>query len=678
VKSLTGLTRANGVWVDAAAWAYVADFTDGAIRVYSPGPVFSADPDLKSYGDVFVNTFSATQVFTVTNRGTRDLVIPDVALGGTNANQFHITDDSCGAQTLTTSGSTSECTVSVQFRPTSSGSKDAEIQFTDNTDDSPDTIPLDGRGVAPVFSPSQGTLAYGDQLVPDESAGQNLTITNNGNTGMIFGSGAVTITGGDPAAFNLIADTCSSHTIAVGNTCSVTATFEPSTVGNKSAQLHFVDNALNTPQEVGLSGRGVAPVHSATPTTKDFGDVVIDHNSPTQLVRVTNDGTYPLIFLAGPTGVQLSGDTGDFEVTADDCTGQSVAAADHCDVTVRMSPTTLGAKAATLTMADNASDSPHTISLSGVSVPPSPTFSPDIATKAFGNVMLNQAAANATVTITNTGTSDLVVAASGVTLSGANPADFSIVADNCGGQSVAVDDDCTVVVGFTPSATGDRAANLTFDENTNAGTHAVALTGTGMTVTSQPLSVGGTVNNARVNLTWSAPSDAGGVALIGYRVRVGASVGGPYSAAAGSCAPGATATSTARACVATGLVNGRAYFFKVLAVNAAGDSSLSSASPSLTPKMRLHAIGKCANFPKSLARKGVTTLFAKTCRTTNSNTVLIYTFKATTKTKPKILSKAGGKKVLRTMGKRGSITLTLTAPQTGDYAKYTRSKTYKV
>ena len=84
-----------------------------------------------------------------------------------------------------------------------------------------------------------------------------------------------------------------------------------------------------------------------------------------------------------------------------------------------------------------------------------------------------------------------------------------------------------------------------------------------------PTGVSGTAGNAQVVVSFSAPSDNGGLAITSYTVT--ASPGG------------ATATGSSSPITVTGLTNGTAYTFTVTATNPIGTSDASSASSSVTP-----------------------------------------------------------------------------------------------
>ena len=99
-----------------------------------------------------------------------------------------------------------------------------------------------------------------------------------------------------------------------------------------------------------------------------------------------------------------------------------------------------------------------------------------------------------------------------------------------------------------------------------------------------PTNVAGSPGDSEVYLSWVAPVNDGGSAITGYRVQVSTSAGSGYAdVSAGTCRPVVAGASVAVRCDAGGLVNGTAYYFKVKAINAAGDGAYSTASAAVTP-----------------------------------------------------------------------------------------------
>jgi hypothetical protein len=121
------------------------------------------------------------------------------------------------------------------------------------------------------------------------------------------------------------------------------------------------DNAAGSPQTLSLSGTGAAPAVSLTPTSLTFTSQYVDVSSAAQTLTLTNSGNGTLSI----TGVTLTGaDAGDFTETADTC-GSSVAAGANCTIEMTFTPSAAGQRTATLNIADNAPESPQTVSLSG-------------------------------------------------------------------------------------------------------------------------------------------------------------------------------------------------------------------------------------------------------------------------------------------------------------------------
>jgi fibronectin type 3 domain-containing protein len=93
-----------------------------------------------------------------------------------------------------------------------------------------------------------------------------------------------------------------------------------------------------------------------------------------------------------------------------------------------------------------------------------------------------------------------------------------------------------------------------------------------VTAPGSPTNLAGTPGDARVQLSWSAPSNNGGSPIIGYRLYWSLSSGGPFTAI----------TIAGTSFLHSGLLNGHSYYYKVAAVNAVGESS-SSTMVSATP-----------------------------------------------------------------------------------------------
>ena len=142
-----------------------------------------------------------------------------------------------------------------------------------------------------------------------------------------------------------------------------------------------------------------------------------------------------------------------------------------------------------------------------------------------------------------------------------------------GGQSCTTDSS-TFTCEFS-GLTNGTAYTFAATAQNSEGTSATASTGSVVPSTTpsapgKPLLVG--VSDQSISLTWTSPSSTGGAAITSYLVT--------------SNPGGKTCTSLAstRACTVTGLTNGTAYTFTVVAINVAGSSVDSAASNSGTPR----------------------------------------------------------------------------------------------
>jgi Tol biopolymer transport system component len=88
-------------------------------------PTFTVTPASLAFGTIAVDTTSSAKTVTVSNTGSAVVEIASVAVGGKNPAQF-TTVNNCPTQLA----AGAHCTVSVRFKPSSQGSKTAELRIT--------------------------------------------------------------------------------------------------------------------------------------------------------------------------------------------------------------------------------------------------------------------------------------------------------------------------------------------------------------------------------------------------------------------------------------------------------------------------------------------------------------------------------------------------------------------
>ena len=107
------------------------------------------------------------------------------------------------------------------------------------------------------------------------------------------------------------------------------------------------------------------PGASLTPSSVTFQDQVVGTTSAPQALTLTNNGGAPLAI----TSITVSGDFQRLTGAIGDCTN-ALAQGSSCTIRVTFTPTALGTRNGTVTVTDNAANSPQTASLSGNGVPP--------------------------------------------------------------------------------------------------------------------------------------------------------------------------------------------------------------------------------------------------------------------------------------------------------------------
>src|SRR2546428_781114 len=245
--------------------------------------------------------------------------------------------------------------------------------------------------------------------------------------------------------------------------------------------------SAGSPQSVSLAGTGIAPAVTLAPTNLAFGTQRVGTPSPVQTVTLTNSGTAPLSIA---TVVLGGANAGDFALASGTTciNGATLAAGANCVLNLTFTPTAASARTATVTITDDAADSPQSVSLTGTGVTP-PTATLSATSSAFGNQRVGTTSAAQNVTLTNNGGAPLNLTS--ITITGAQAADFAFAAGNTcpiGTSSVAPGASCTISVSFTPAGPGVRAAAVNITDDAAGSPHSVSLTGTGVTPPTATLS----------------------------------------------------------------------------------------------------------------------------------------------------------------------------------------------
>jgi hypothetical protein len=207
----------------------------------------SASPTSLSFPSTTVGSNSSSQTVTVTNSGTAAAAVSSIAATG----------DFTQASTCGTSiNAGANCTVTVTFHPTATGSRTGTLTVASNATNPSLTVALSGTGASAgtaTLAANPTSLAFPSTTVGLASTAQTVTVTNTGTVAATVSAVAVT---SDYTQTN----TCAS--LAAGGTCTVSVTFHPSATGTRTGALTVTSTATNSPLSVALSGTGTAATNT--------------------------------------------------------------------------------------------------------------------------------------------------------------------------------------------------------------------------------------------------------------------------------------------------------------------------------------------------------------------------------------------------------------------------------
>lgn len=215
-----------------------------------------------------------------------------------------------------------------------------------------------------------------------------------------------------------------------------------------------------------------------------FGDHLVGTPSGSLAATLTNSLTGPLTI----SSIALTGDNAADFTETDDCplSPLTLAAGDSCTISVTFFHTTLGAKAAVVTVSDDAPGYPQQVlNLTGAVVNPTATLSSTSLN--FGSQPIDVTSTAQTVTITNSGVGALTIL--GITVTG----DFAET-NNCGTR-LPRGGQCVVSVRFYPDNPGTLFGIFTITDNAADSPQIISLVGTGVppaiTLSTTSLTFGG-------------------------------------------------------------------------------------------------------------------------------------------------------------------------------------------
>ncbi len=216
---------------------------------------------------------------------------------------------------------------------------------------------------------SATTVNFENVAVGTTSTPASVRLTNSGSLPLSISSLSSLTAPFSESSTGATACPIAPATLGIRNSCTLSFTFNPASVGTDSASFTITDNSTSgATQTINLTGSAVAQA-TTSPTTLRFDGVAVGSTSAPRYVTLRNNL---------PTSLSISGAVaeGDFSLAAggNPACGASLAAHRSCQFTVEFAPTAIGSRSGTLTITDSASNSPQVVNLTGNGVASSTTI----------------------------------------------------------------------------------------------------------------------------------------------------------------------------------------------------------------------------------------------------------------------------------------------------------------
>ena len=323
------------------------------------------DPAPLDFGLVAELSGATTRNIVLQNIGGVALSLGNIGQADGLTAPFSLDSSNCANQVLQPASS---CTLTIMFDPQSTGLFQDSFDVTsDDPTQLSVTVSVSGTGAS-----SNATLSVTPATNVDFGSiglagftDQQITVSNTGGNNLQIDT--ISLSNPSSSDFSIEStSTCTSGTsLAISETCTVALRLTGNSLGTKTESLTITASPNNQSTTLSLSGEIIASqadlILPGTPFA--VGDTR-SGSSITSSITFQNQGIDDLVI----SGFNLSGtDAGDFSISLNNCQ-QSVAQNQSCQETITFSPTSTGAKTATLEVLSNDPDTPApTLTLSATS-----------------------------------------------------------------------------------------------------------------------------------------------------------------------------------------------------------------------------------------------------------------------------------------------------------------------
>jgi hypothetical protein len=504
-----------------------------------------AAADNTSFGNVYTGS-NTTKTFVIQNIGQASLNVSGITFTGTNASEFTLVSAPTFPVSIAAGASQN---ITVRFAPLAGGTRNAAINVaSSDVDESLYDFALSGNGIDSPEINMQGNtfnIIDGDMtpgVTNNTDFGSTAVATNTTKTFVIQNAGngnlvvsGISFTGSSASEFSLVGAPAFPLTVATAGTYTVTAKFAPTAVGVRSATMNIISNDADEATydfavqgtgtgspEISIKGNSIGiadgDLTAGTTNNTNLGSTAIGTMISKSFV-IQNTGVGPL----NVSGITFTGPNAtEFGIVSSPIFPRNIAANDSLTLTVSFLPTAEGTRNATIVIANSdADESSYDFALQGTGL-----GLPEINVQGnslniidgdatagtanntdFGNVNTGTSVTKNFI-IQNTGTSTLTI--SGMTFSGTNASEFSMIGAPAWPLNVPASGNQSVTVQFMPTAAGTRTATISIaNTDTDEGTYDFALVGHGVVATAI-----GSINMASSMKVYPNPSrEAATVAL---------------------------------------------------------------------------------------------------------------------------------------------------------------------
>jgi hypothetical protein len=464
----SGNEEATSVVTDATGSAFVVGSTASTDFPTTPGAFQTQHASDGGETDLFVTKFNATG----------SALVYSTYFGGNNRDDAGgIAVDSSGRAYISGDTESTDLPVKNAYQPKFGGFADAFVTVFNSkgsgliystylggpNDDYSTAIGVDGSGNAYIVGVTEGGFPVTQDAFQGSFGGvvdaffSEFTAAGSLSYSTYFGGG------GDDGGFAIAVSKSTAGPaggiLLVGQTASTDFPIR-----------HPLQRRLGGTSDAFVAKFSRVPLVTFSPARVRFPIQKLGTASQPKAVTLTNSGDADLHIVSIVA-------SGDFSQTNNCPINGSMAPGKNCKIDVTFTPTREGTRNGYVTISDDALNAPQILPLSGIGGAPLVSLTP--SSLHFGDQTVNVTSSPETTTVTNIGNIELNITS--IAITGADSSDFA-ESDNCR-RPILPNDSCKIAVTFTPSATGQRTANMVITDDAPNSPQNVPLSGVGVVPT---------------------------------------------------------------------------------------------------------------------------------------------------------------------------------------------------